>query len=318
MSETRSTLKVLIRRTLGQIPIEPRCRNVPPSMKPCMETKTQISLVNHLGIYSPDVANTQLPIDFTRQTGVQGGSFSPSRGEVPWSQPQATQSSAHDWSSGLSETSAPTPAATEGSADPAQSDQDESGFAASGSTSLTGPASRWARFRVPEDIFSNPPDPVRHEIYHQIKREAWFVIQDRERSLTPAEASRIPGSIPGESVLLAFFDRVSDPQGKSVLRCTICMRTNPESQLYPRPDRAKVHMRHHFELRPIPCNRNCGDLYCLRRFFTMRDLAGHVNGKTEPLTICQYCGKNMRSKSLKRHVSSFSHRAPPEVRYNRG
>lgn len=265
-----------------------------------------------------------LPMDFTRQAGVQGGTFFPSRGEIARSRSQAARSPPHDWSSERSGSSAATPAPTEGSADPAQSDQDESDFAAISTSPTTSTstssstASRWARFRVPDDVFSDPYDPVRHELYHQIKREPWFISQDRERPITPGEASRIPGSIPGESVLLAFYDRVSDAQGKTVLRCTICMQTNPQTQLYPRPDRAKVHMRHHFELRPIPCNGKCDVPHCMQRFFTMGDLTAHVTGKTEPLATCQYCGKTMRAKNLKRHVGNFCHRAPPEDRRNRG
>jgi hypothetical protein len=94
-------------------------------------------------------------------------------------------------------------------------------------------------------------------MYHQIRQERWFLDQAPERPITTNEAARIPGSIPGESVLLGFYDRVTDANGKTVMRCTICMNTNPGAQLYPRPDRAKVHMRHHFELRPIPCSGKC-------------------------------------------------------------
>lgn len=169
------------------------------------------------------------------------------------------------WPSDYSLSSMGTPAYTEGSADPAQSDQEEFDAhtstspttSTSTSTSASSTASRWARFRVPQDIFTNPPDPARHELYHRIRQEPWFVNQHAERHLAPHEAERIPGSTPGESVLLAFYDRIVDHTNKAAMRCTICAQTNPGAQLYPRPDRAKVHMRHHFELRPIPCNRAC-------------------------------------------------------------
>jgi hypothetical protein len=152
-----------------------------------------------------------------------------------------------------------TPASTEGSADPAQSDQEDFDprYALYESTSASNGVSRWARFRVPEDIFLNPSDPVRHELYHRIRQEPWFIHQANERPLLAAEAGRIPGSNAGESVLLAFYDRILDDAKKLVMRCTICAQTNPAAQLYPRPDRAKVHMRHHFELRPIPCKGEC-------------------------------------------------------------
>jgi hypothetical protein len=158
-----------------------------------------------------------------------------------------------------------TPAPTEGSADPAQSDQEEPDALTatspttsnSTSNSVSSTASRWARFRVPPDIFTNPPDPARHELYHRIRLEPWFVQQVTERSLAAYEAERIPGSAPGESVLLAFYDRILDNANKIAMKCTICAQTNPGAQLYPRPDRAKVHMRHHFELRPIRCNGTC-------------------------------------------------------------
>lgn len=154
---------------------------------------------------------------------------------------------------------ATTPASTEGSADPAQSDQEEFDhrYASIPTTSTSNGVSRWARFRVPDDIFTNPPDPVRHELYHRIRRETWFIRQTNERPLAAAEAERISGSNAGESVLLAFYDRILDDAKKVVMKCTICAQTNPGAQLYPRPDRAKVHMRHHFELRPIPCNGQC-------------------------------------------------------------
>ncbi|KAG8818885.1 hypothetical protein FRC17_010672, partial [Serendipita sp. 399] len=157
--------------------------------------------------------------------------------------------------------SAGTPAPTEGSADPAQSDHDESDTYNDASTSistsistsfsmganapgamigyLNHTPSRWARFRVPEDIFVNPADPFRHQLYHQIRQEQWFIHQTPERPLSTAEASRIPGAMPGESILLAFYDRVTDSQNRVLMRCTICAQTNPNAQLYPRPDRAK-------------------------------------------------------------------------------
>jgi hypothetical protein len=206
-----------------------------------------------------------------------------------------------------------TPAPTEGSADPAQSDQEELDAITatspttsnSTSTSASSTASRWARFRVPPDIFTNPPDPVRHELYHRIRSEPWFRQQITERGLAPHEADRIPGSIPGESVLLAFYDRILDNTNKAAMKCTICAQTNPGAQLYPRPDRAKVHMRHHFELRTIRCDGSCKSPQCTQRFFTHSDLAAHVTGKTEPLATCPKCGKTMRQKNLKRHMSQY-------------
>lgn len=153
---------------------------------------------------------------------------------------------------------ATTPVSTDGSADPAQSDQEdlEPRYTLYPSIPANG-VSRWARFRVPDDVFLNPPDPVRHELYHRIRQEPWFTLQTTERPLLATEAERIPGSNAGESILLAFYDRVFDDTKKAVMKCTICARTNPGAHLYPRPDRAKVHMRHHFELRPIPCKGGC-------------------------------------------------------------
>jgi hypothetical protein len=207
------------------------------------------------------------------QSTPQSGDFYPLRDTSPFSRSLPSRSPRYDWPVERSVSSAATPAPTEGSADPAQSDQDESEPRTSTSTSTPSTASRWARFRVPLDIFTNPYDPVRHEMYHQIRQEEWFRTQAQERPLTVSEGARIPGSIPGESVLLGFYDRITDVNGKTVLRCTICMNTNPATQLYPRPDRAKVHMRHHFELRPIPCSGKC-DIpnWYVRR---ISDLASH-------------------------------------------
>jgi hypothetical protein len=200
-----------------------------------------------------------------RQSNPPGGHIYPQRDASPFSRSLPSRSPRYDWSAERSGSSAATPAPTEGSADPAQSDQDEyeprasvsTSPSTSTSTSASSTASRWARFRVPANVFTNPFDPVRHQMYHQIRHEEWFLNQAQERPITAGEAAQIPGSIPGESVLLGFYDRITDINGKTVLRCTICMNTNPEAQLYPRPDRAKVHMRHHFELRPIPCNAKC-------------------------------------------------------------
>jgi len=130
--------------------------------------------------------------------------------------------------------------------------------ASTATPALASTTTRWARFHVPYDIFLDPADPVRHQLYHQIRREDWFINQTLERSITREEASRIPGLIPGESVLLAFYDRVPDSQNKAVMRCTTCTRTYQDVHVYPRPDRARVHMRHHFELRPVPCRGQCG------------------------------------------------------------
>jgi hypothetical protein len=118
-------------------------------------------------------------------------------------------------------------------------------------------SSRKNRYWVPTDIFTNPPDPVRHQLYHQIRQEPWFSQQRIERDLTPAESKEVPGSKPGESVLLAFFDRVRDENNRAVMRCTICTQTRSSTHLYRQSDSAKTHMRRHFQLRPMACHGLC-------------------------------------------------------------
>lgn len=130
--------------------------------------------------------------------------------------------------------------------------------ATSTSTSTPLPTTvRWARFNLPSDLFLHPADPPRHQLYHRIRHERWFIDQMQERPITGPEASQIPGTMPGESVLLAFHDRAPDAQNKTAFRCTICRQTDQPTPPYRRPDRAKVHIRHHFEIRPIPCNGKC-------------------------------------------------------------
>ncbi|KIM30251.1 hypothetical protein M408DRAFT_295820 [Serendipita vermifera MAFF 305830] len=143
----------------------------------------------------------------------------------------------------------------------------------------------------------NPSDPARHELYHRIRHEDWFVNQTRERSITGREASRIPGSVPGDSVLLAFFKKVKDSKDKPAMHCTICLQTRGASKFYSRPDRAKVHIRHHFELRPVLCDRRCGITLCVQRFFTKADLEAHVAGRTEAPVPCEYCQKPLLAKN---------------------
>jgi hypothetical protein len=62
------------------------------------------------------------------------------------------------------------PAPTEGSADPAQSDQEEVDAITankSNSTSINSTRS-WARFRVVPNTFTSPADPARRELYDRI------------------------------------------------------------------------------------------------------------------------------------------------------
>jgi hypothetical protein len=88
---------------------------------------------------------------------------------------------------------------------PAQSDEDGSGghvLASIPSPPEDMPeSSRRIRYRVPTDIFTNPPDPVRHQLYHQIRKQRWFHRKRTETTLTAAESKRLPGSQQGESVL---------------------------------------------------------------------------------------------------------------------
>ncbi|PVG00621.1 hypothetical protein CPB86DRAFT_181163 [Serendipita vermifera] len=271
--------------------------------------------------YSPSAIHLPPPPLMATHTGSSSPEIdplSPSNATFPQSLPSTSPHSY--WPSEYFQSSAATPAPTEGSADPAQSDQEDFGVhtstspSTSTSTSISPTsmptASRWARFRIPTDIFIHPPDPARHQLYHQIRQEPWFIQQQNERQLTSPESSRIPGSIPGESVLLAFYDRVIDGGNRAMMRCTICAQTNPTAQLYQRPDRAKVHMRHHFELRPIMCQGHCNTPHCSQRFFTHSDLTAHVNGKTEPLASCPLCGKMMRQKNMKRHTNLFCPKNP--------
>ncbi|KAG8812330.1 hypothetical protein FRC19_003201, partial [Serendipita sp. 401] len=278
------------------------------------------------GVLAPDYASPASPGNrgVTQELKAGTSAVPSSHPAVPSHPiPSSLMHNSSVWSheySGVS--AAATPASTEGSADPAQSDHDESdAYSASTSTSTSfstsenagGAAvgyhshtpSRWARFRVPENIFRDPQDPVRHHLYHQIRQESWFIHQNQERPITVAEAAQIEGAMPGESILLAFYDRITDSQNRTVMRCTICARTNPHAQLYPRPDRAKIHMRHHFELRPIECRGQCRTAHCSQRFFTSSDLTAHVTGKTEPLSPCPNCQKMMRQKNLKRHMTQF-------------
>ena len=209
--------------------------------------------------------------DPNRQAVSQGHSFY-THNKIPLSPPLRTRSPQYDWlpswsgspatqreeSAGSSTWSGSiaTPGTT-GSADPIQSDQEEDPRASTPPINPTIGTSRWASFQFPPDIFTNPPDPIRHELYHRIRLEDWFINQTQERSITDAEASRVPGASAGDSILLAFLDKKMDEKGKMAMRCMICIQTTQESKLYYRPDRAEVHIRHHFELRPIPCNGNC-------------------------------------------------------------
>lgn len=222
-----------------------------------------------------------------------------------------------------------TPAPTEGSADPEQSDQDESEWPTStvaSATSPTGPvpngprfddqylpsgSTRWARFQVPTDVFLNPHDPARYHLLYTIRRETWFLRQTNERPLSADEAAQIPNAIPGESVLLGFFDRFTErDSGRVTFICTICQRSSPNPKPYNRPDRAKVHMRHHLEQRPIPCTGQCRKLGCAQRFFTQSDLSAHIAGKTESLVNCEWCNKPLRQKNMKRHQKLYCPKAP--------
>jgi hypothetical protein len=118
-------------------------------------------------------------------------------------------------------------------------------------------SSRQNRYWVPTDIFTNPPDPVRHQLYHQIRQEPWFSQQRVERGLTPAESKEIPESKPGESVVLAFFDRVRDENNRAVMRCTIYNQTGSSTHLYRQAESAKIHMRRHLQLCPMACHGLC-------------------------------------------------------------
>jgi hypothetical protein len=201
------------------------------------------------------------PIEQSTRGG-QRSFTTPPPSEGLWDTQSPSQPNQASFQSLLSSASTRLPASTEGSADPAKNDTEELGIHASTFTPVPTASvptiSRWVHLRVPGDIFTNPPDPIRHQLYHQIRQEPWFNRQQTERQLTADESKGIPGSTPGESVLLAFYDRVTNAGNRAALECAICKRTNQSAQLYQSPDRAKVHMRHHFDLRPVLCNRQCG------------------------------------------------------------
>ncbi|CCA75279.1 related to WD40-repeat protein (notchless protein) [Serendipita indica DSM 11827] len=208
------------------------------------------------------------------------------------------------------------PAPSEGSTDPAQTDREEVNWNTdsesdeilhSHNDENTNPGrKRWPRMKVHSDVYLNPRDLPRLQLLQRIQTEDWFLQQTAERTLSAEEAARIPGAIEGESVLLGFFSKVPGNHTDDLsLVCTLCMRSIPNPSIYKRLDHARVHMRHHLEQRPVTCTGDCGKPNCTQRFFTHKDLSDHITGKTEPLAKCDGCGKSLREKNMDQHVKSY-------------
>ncbi|CAG7851213.1 Vegetative incompatibility protein HET-E-1 [Serendipita indica DSM 11827] len=119
------------------------------------------------------------------------------------------------------------PAPSEGSTDPAQTDREEVNWNTdsesdeilhSHNDENTNPGrKRWPRMKVHSDVYLNPRDLPRLQLLQRIQTEDWFLQQTAERTLSAEEAARIPGAIEGESVLLGFFSKGRPSHSQSVM-----------------------------------------------------------------------------------------------------